>query len=135
MKSKSKNKLLFICKQKHIYSNTANAPIASGLYNSAQFVVNMLNHNGVQAKLVHVVDNNCIDREVTLYNPTHVIIEALWVAPEKFKVLTKLHPKVKWVIRLHNEIPFLANEGIAMDWIYKYLEFKNIHIEIGRAHV
>lgn len=88
----------------------------------------MLNNNGVTAKLVDVVDNNAIDREVTWYNPTHVIIEALWVTPEKFKVLQKLHPKVKWIVRLHSEIPFLANEGIAMEWIYGYLKYKNVRL-------
>lgn len=88
----------------------------------------MLNNNGVKAKLVDVVDNNAIDREVTWYKPTHVIIEALWVTPEKFKVLQKLHPKVKWIVRLHSEIPFLANEGIAIEWIYEYLKYKNVYL-------
>jgi len=119
-------KVLFICKKRHVYSTTTNTPISSGLLNSAKFVVDMLNDNGIKAKLVDVVDNNHIDREVTWYNPTHVIIEALWVTPEKFKVLTKLHPKVKWIIRLHSEIPFLANEGVAIEWIYEYLKYKNI---------
>lgn len=122
------NRLLFVSKQKHIYSNVTNTPISSGLYNSAQFVVNMLNHNKIEAKLVNVVDNNAIDKEVSLFKPTHVIIEALWVVPEKFEVLQKLHPKVKWIIRLHSEIPFIANEGIAIEWIYKYLNYKNVII-------
>jgi hypothetical protein len=127
----SKNKLLFICKQRHIYSHKVNTPIASGLYNSAQFVVNMLNHNGVDAKLANVVDANSIDREVTLYKPTHVVIEALWVTPEKMEVLIKRHPKVKWIVRLHSEIPFLAGEGIAMEWIYKYLDYKNVTLSVN----
>jgi hypothetical protein len=127
----SKNKLLFICKQRHIYSHTVNTPIASGLYNSAQFVVNMLNHNGVDAKLANVVDANSIDREVTLYKPTYVVIEALWVTPEKMEVLIKRHPKIKWIVRLHSEIPFLAGEGIAMEWIYKYLDYKNVTLSVN----
>lgn len=122
-------KILFICKQKHIYSSTKHDnPISSGLYNSARFVVDMLNENGVEAKLVDVIDNNCIDREVTNFKPTHVIIEALWVVPEKFRILQKLHPNVKWIIRLHSELPFLSNEGIAIEWIYKYLNYKNVFI-------
>jgi hypothetical protein len=91
----------------------------------------MLNHNGVEAKLANVVDANSIDREVTLYKPTYVVIEALWVTPEKMEVLTKLHPKVKWIIRLHSEIPFLAGEGIAREWIYKYLNYKNIILSVN----
>lgn len=121
-------KALFICKRRHIYSTTTKTPISSGLLNSAKFVVDMLNDNGIRSKLVDVIDSNSIDREVTWYKPTHVIIEAIWVTPEKFKVLQKLHPKVKWIIRLHSEIPFLAGEGVAIEWIYEYLKYKNVSI-------
>jgi hypothetical protein len=88
----------------------------------------MLLDGGFNSQLVVVNDNNDIDREVTLHKPTHVIIEALWVVPSKFEVLCKLHPNVKWVIRLHSEIPFLANEGMAMNWIAEYSKFDNIII-------
>jgi hypothetical protein len=79
-------------------------------------------------KMVIVNDNNDIDREVTSYKPDTVIIEALWVTPEKFGVLTKLHPNVKWVVRLHSEIPFLAMEGISIEWIKKYYKYTNVHV-------
>jgi len=102
--------------------------LSSGLRNSALFVVDMLNENGIEAKLVEVVDNNCIDREVTAFKPTHVIIEAFWVVPEKFTVLNKLHPEVKWIVRNHSEFPFLANEGIALSWSLKYLTYPNVFL-------
>jgi hypothetical protein len=94
--------------------------LSSGLFNSARLVADMLVASGVEAKLVQVVDNNSIDREVTLYRPDVVIIEGLWVVPEKFQVLIPLHPKVRWIVRIHSEIPFLAMEGIAMEWIARY---------------
>jgi hypothetical protein len=65
---------------------------------------------------------------VTKFKPTHVIIEALWVVPQKFEVLTKLHPNVQWIIRLHSDISFLANEGIAIEWIYEYLKYDNVKV-------
>ena len=86
----------------------------------------MLNKNGIESILEVAIDNNCIDRLVTLHQPTHVIIEALWVVPSKFTILTKLHPNVKWIIRLHSEMPFMAGEGIAMDWIGDYAKFPQI---------
>ena len=79
---------------------------------------------GVEAKTVEVKDNNAIDAVVTAFKPTHCFIEALWVVAEKFPVLIKLHPKVKWFVRLHSNVPFIANEGIAIDWIKKYLELQ-----------
>jgi hypothetical protein len=120
------NRVLFICKRGGIYGGVygeaGTGKQSSGLKNSAGFVVDMLRANGVEAKLVEVVDNNDIDREVTAYRPTHCIIEALWVVPSKFTVLRRLHPAVEWIVRIHSEIPFLAYEGSAMEWIFGYLE-------------
>ena len=123
-------RILFILKRREDYNAEKHSHIglSTGLYNSANFMNEMLQKAGVESKLVVVIDNNCIDREVNLYNPTHVIIEALWVVPTKFSVLCKLHPNVKWIIRLHSEVPFLANEGIAFDWIADYARFKNVFI-------
>ena len=124
---KKENKVLFILKKRQT-SHTGYASVSSGLLNSAKFVSDMLNKNGIESHLVEVNDNNCIDREVTKFKPTHVIIEALWVVPQKFEVLTKLHPNVQWIIRLHSDISFLANEGIAIEWIYEYLKYDNVKV-------
>ena len=124
---KTEKKVLFILKKRQS-SHTGYASVSSGLLNSARFVSDMLNKNGIESNLVEVQDNNCIDREVSKYRPTHVIIEALWVVPSKFEVLTKLHPNVQWIIRLHSDISFLANEGIAIEWIYEYLKYDNVKI-------
>ena len=122
------SKILFILKIKQNYSTTNDYSIglSTGLYNSAQFMNEMLINGGFDSQMVSVTDNNDIDREVSLHKPTHVIIEALWVVPSKFDVLCKLHPNVKWVIRLHSEIPFLANEGMAMDWLGEYAKYNNV---------
>ena len=108
--------------------------LSSGLLNSARFVNNMLNTiPGIESNLVQVNDNNDIDREVTKYKPTHVIIEAYWVVPEKFQVLTRLHPKVKWIIRNHSNVPFLANEGIAFGWTIDYLKIPNVFVSCNHT--
>lgn len=114
-------KVLFILKERKIYNSYSSSFIHSGLYNSATFVSDMLNQNGIESTLVNVIDNNGIDREVHKFKPTHVIIEALWVVPSKFEVLHKRYPHITWIIRVHSEIPFIANEGIALDWMYKYM--------------
>lgn len=133
------SRILFICKNREDqYSDyndyndyneySTGGGKSSGLYNSVKFMVDMLTENNIDCKMVDVVDNNAIDKEVSDYKPTHVIIEALWVVPEKFEVLSKLHPKVKWYVRLHSEIPFIANEGMTFDWINGYMKHKNVFI-------
>ena len=120
-------KVLFICKKRQTEYG-----VSYGLINSCRFLCNALERLGVESKVVAVIDNNCIDREVHQYKPTHVFIEALWVVAEKFHVLLPKYPKVKWFVRLHSNIPFLANEGMAMEWIAKYdalqKHYHNFHI-------
>lgn len=123
-----KPRILFILKHRLQSGGGQTVLKHSGLYNSASFVCNMLGARGYNVTLVQVVDNNDIDREVTRHAPDVVIIEALWVVPEKFHVLRKLHPHVRWVVRLHSELPFLANEGVAFDWINQYVRQPNVFV-------
>jgi hypothetical protein len=123
-------KILFILKKKQS-SHPGLKTISSGLFNSANFVNEMLIKNGFESNIVEVRDNNEIDKVVTKFKPDLAIIEALWVVPSKFEVLNKLHPKVKWIIRIHSEIPFIANEGIAIEWIYEYQKIKNVFISVN----
>ena len=115
-------RLLFILKHRESTWDSYPHSLSSGLLNSVTFAVAMLNSFGIAAKLAEVPDNNAIDREVTAYQPTHVVIEALWVVPEKFDVLMKLHPSIHWIVRNHSELPFLANEGIAFEWLAAYAQ-------------
>ncbi len=118
-------KILFILKFREGYG-LSREEASSGLLNSAKFIADMLASHGVEVKLVQVTDNNDIDREVFQYGPTHVVIEAFWVVPEKFEVLRKLHPTVEWIIRAHSELPFFANEGVAMGWLIRYSRQANV---------
>jgi hypothetical protein len=115
----SSDRLLFVLKKREGYWGSYS--MSSGLLNSCSFVVQMLKRHGIRADLIEVNDNNDIDREVRAHRPTHVVIEAFWVVPEKFDVLRKLHPMVHWIVRNHSETPFLANEGIAFEWCAGYL--------------
>lgn len=127
-------RVLFICKKRQTEYG-----VSYGLINSCRFLCNALERLGVEGKVVAVIDNNCIDREVHQYKPTHVFIEALWVVAEKFHVLVPRYPKVKWYVRLHSNIPFLANEGIAMEWISKYdalqKQYPNFHIAVNSKKI
>lgn len=118
-----KAKALFICKQMLQSDDTHYGYFRkfSGLANSARFVSNMLEDEGFESRVEVAHDNNDIDGLVTKHRPDIVFIEALWVVPEKFEVLQKLHPNVTWVIRIHSELSFLAMESISMDWCIRYV--------------
>lgn len=93
---------------------------SSGLFTSAKLVVDMLRASGIDAVLETVIDGNCIDRLLHKYKPMLVILEALWCPPYKIIELQRLHPRVHWVARIHSELPFLANEGMAIEWLLAY---------------
>ncbi len=129
-------RVLFILKLRQHCGGEYSVLKHSGLFNSASFVKDLLARHGYEVKLVQVVDNNAIDREVTEFRPDIVVVEALWVVPDKFPLLRKLHPKVKWVVRMHSELPFLANEGVALEWVNQYIEQPNVYVSANspRAH-
>lgn len=109
-------KVLFICKTR----NLGNYRIPFGLLNSAKFVADAINAYGVETKVADVVDGNAIDKEVHQYKPTHVMLEAIWVTPDKVKELLTLHKNIQWIVRIHSKAPFLAMEGIAFEWLNAY---------------
>jgi hypothetical protein len=112
---------------KKCYDYDGQEQISNGLRTSARFIVDMLLHEGHRAKLVEAVDGNSVDALIDHYRPSRVVIEALWVTPEKMLELENLWPDVKWVVRIHSEIPFLANEGCAVEWIAEYLK-QGVHV-------
>ena len=116
-----KARVLFICKKNETYGFTSYTRRSSGLYNSTRFIVESLQSRGVDANIVEVNDNNDIDREITKFKANVVILEALWVVPSKFLELFPLHKNVKWYCHLHSHIPFLALEGIAVEWLREYV--------------
>jgi glycosyltransferase involved in cell wall biosynthesis len=115
-------RILFICRERlSAYGNSI------GLVNSAQFLATYLSeHYKMQTKVVTVVDSNGIDKEVHAFKPSHVVIHALWVPGYKLLQLLPKYPKVQWIVRIHSKIPFLANEGIAVEWLkeYQYIQKK-----------
>lgn len=124
-------KVLILIKKSEIKDEYLYCP--TGLYNSANFVKNALKkYFGIEAKVQTVIDGNSIDKAVHDYKPTHVILEAIWVTPDKIKELVKLHHRKHWIIRIHSKTPFLANEGNAIDWIKQFgwiaHRYKNLQI-------
>jgi hypothetical protein len=75
-----------------------------------------------------ITDNTQISDCVYKHNPDYVVIDGLWLIPEKFKELKVLHPSIKWIFRLHSDIGFIAQEGVFANWFYKYLVMDNVYV-------
>ena len=118
--------VLFIYKSFYIYQQDEQPIVpplfSTGLKLSAQLVVNMLIRQGFDVKLVEAKDQNSIQELVSHYRPDRVVLEAIWVTPTKMQELVAANPNVRWVVRVHSELPFLANEGMAVGWIASYMK-------------
>lgn len=113
-------RILFICKRRLDVEKQK----TYGLETSASLIVRYLQSQGVEVEIGRAQDANDIDRLVTKADPSHVVLEALWVTPDKMKEILsiKRHQKRKWIVRIHSRLSFLANEGIALPWLVGYRE-------------
>lgn len=124
-------KILFILKRRDGFNPVEHTDLSlqCGLYNSVSYVNDMLNSIDIESEIKICIDNNCINGHVYNLKPTHVIIEALWVVPEKIKFLQSMYPKIIWIIRLHSAIPFLGIESsVSTKWLAEYSLLNNVFV-------
>lgn len=108
--------------------HSKNRILSSGLNNSVNFINDALTSSGISTAHEHCIDSNYIYIEINKHKPKIVIIEALWAMPAKFIELGKLFPGVKFILRLHSDLSFIASEGIFSQWFFQYLNIKNFYI-------
>jgi hypothetical protein len=128
-------KILFLVKLTSEYGSIVQAS-KSGLRNSAKFVIDAINKfDGVFAELDFCIDGNDIDRKLYLHKPDICIIEAIWITPTKLQEIIDLYPTVKFITRVHSKTPFIAMEGMAIEWLKAYEQISIIsfnHIDTSR---
>lgn len=93
----------------------------NSLKTATTFIVDLLRCEGHKVRLAEAADENSVQGFIMEFNPKTVILEALWVTPRKMEWLKKNFPKVRFVVRVNSETPFLAAEGIGVEWIVAYM--------------
>lgn len=121
-------KILFVLKKNNDYGYNHNTAKSGLLYSATLTAESLRKYFCINYKIVIVEDANSIDRALDQYKPDCCIIEALFVTPDKLIEIQKLHKRVAFLIRIHSKIPFLANEGIAVEWLKKYVKIPKVFI-------
>ena len=127
-------KVLFVLKRREDFNpEKHDSPsLQCLLYNSISYVRDLLIKNDIDSQIAICIDNNCINGFIYNYKPTHVIIEALWVVPEKIKLLQSMYPNIIFIIRLHSAVPFLSVESsVSFKWIAEYVQIPNTFISVN----
>lgn len=120
--------VLFIGKRRQTSGGWATVSHSTGLKNSVQFVVEMLNAEGISAAFEMATDANSIDRLVHDALPSIVIINAIWCPPPKLEILARKYPHIAWIVRIHSEVPFLAMEGPAIEYLREYQKIPGVAV-------
>lgn len=120
--------ILFVIKRENDLNSNPKSGLTNGLYTSAFFINEMLRKNGINSTLITIKKEGQIYNKIKKHSPTHVIIEALWLHPVTLSYLTKEYPNIKWIVRIHSQIPFLSTETNSFDSLFDYLSNDNVYI-------
>ncbi len=81
-----------------------------GLGINALMTVKVLRKNGIRADLCAVWDVKGVREELTKRQPTHAVIQALWISAEDQAKLCSDFPDTHFIVRVHSQIGFLQVE-------------------------
>jgi hypothetical protein len=123
-------KILFIIKERNNYGQETKP---YGLINACNFIKLQLSKFGISCRVIEANTLDDIKNSVNEFNPDICFIEAIWISPELIKELCLVYPNIKWVIRLHSKVSFLASEKNAYQWINQYEKLRKDGFNISFA--
>lgn len=69
-----------------------------------------------------------IENAISEHKPKFVFMDGLWIKPERIRALQKAHMYTIFILRIHSDAAFIAQEGIFSNWFYKYIEIPNVYV-------
>ena len=95
------------------------------------FIDDMLVRSDINSSvwlMTNIEDSLSVIKE---YNPSHVFIEGSFINPTDYNHLPHTFPKVKFIIRLLNDLTFTDKDNINYDWLHGYYSFNNTVIGVS----
>ena len=116
-------KILIVEFINHHYRRMTNSKQASGL----SVCTKMISQSIEAVSRVEVDNLENISQAISLFKPSKVIVEAIKLSPDDFKRLFLKHPKVRFYIHIHSNIPFLVVEGHSM---HRLIEARDLGVGV-----
>src|SRR5271157_3080244 len=96
----------------------------TGLVTSTQGTVRVLRKNGVDAVVRPAMTRADIEALIVQENPTHVVINALWLSSNDLLVLTQRYVQIQWSVLCHSNIAFLQAEPNAINLLHQAVDLE-----------
>lgn len=126
-----KHNIIQLFKTRHIGDNKKGYN-QKGLNVSTMLMHLELVRRGFNSSYTGVIDDNDIDRVIYFLKPTHLILNAFWYRPEKIELLCNKYKEVKFFLRCHSKLNFLAMEGNGIKRLLEYISlsenYKNVFV-------
>lgn len=118
-------KILFLLKLNATSGGSSTSK--SGLLHAARFIAERINQfPKASAHVMEVKDQNSVFDVIATHAPDMVIIEAVFITPQKMQWLVDKFPHTRFIIRVHSRVPFIAMEGNVIDWIKQYTHIAEV---------
>jgi hypothetical protein len=115
--------VLFVCNQRK--ETTPDSP-----FNAAGFVSKYLATQAITTKVALVADADGVEAEINLIQPDVVVIESLWLPSEQLRDIATRASNLnrQFVVRIHNQLTFLAGEANALYRIMECDKIANVNL-------
>lgn len=110
-------KVLFLIKRRNDGDNIVDR---AGIFTGVNITADCISSKQHSSKVAVVNSSNSIQGEITLFDPTHVIIEGIWVEPDLLQSLISENPNRKFCVRLHGDMDTLCSTDHALPWLSSY---------------
>lgn len=115
-------RILFLINDAVAPSNNYVTTSTSGVATSTKILAELLSDRVAYTAVAGIASLDDVDHLITLHNPTHIIIETLWLDPSDLIPVTNKYSQIHWSVRDHSDSCFRVLEPNAFSWIYRYLD-------------
>lgn len=102
-----------------------------GLGINALMTVRVLRKHGIRADICPVWDVASMRKSLAKYQPTHAIIQALWIPAADQAALCQEFPDTHFVVRCHSQIGFLQVEPNAIKTLRDLLFMQELQLNLS----
>ena len=93
-----------------------------------RFVKMTLTKESIPSDIFKISDINDIQSRIREYQPTHVVVPALWIEPTTFKEIHNALPGIVWIVRVPKTETAMATLNNSVSDLNEYAQLDNVKV-------